>query len=89
MQNAGRHLALALALPLCLPTAACGTLLYPDRVDLDRTGRDLDVAVFVMDGVLLLLGVVPGIVAFAVDAATGAIYLPPGASSPQEPTVVD
>lgn len=35
----------------------------------------------VLDGVGLLLFLVPGIVAFAVDFSTGCIYLPPGSYS--------
>ena len=55
----------------------CGTILHPDRVGQPRIGR-IDPAIAVLDGVGLLLFVVPGAVAFIVDFATGAIYLPPG-----------
>jgi hypothetical protein len=55
--------------------ASCGTLLYPERRG-QPVGR-LDVGVVALDGVGLLLFLVPGVVAFAVDFATGAIYLPP------------
>jgi hypothetical protein len=37
----------------------------------------LDVGVVVLDGIGLLVFLVPGIIAFAVDFATGVIYLPP------------
>jgi hypothetical protein len=54
---------------------SCGTLLYPERRG-QPAGR-LDVGVVVLDGIGLLVFFVPGIIAFAVDFATGAIYLPP------------
>ena len=38
----------------------------------------MDPAVVVMDGVLLILFIVPGLVAFVIDFHTGAIYLPKG-----------
>jgi hypothetical protein len=56
--------------------ASCGTLLYPERRG-QPAGR-LDVGVVALDGIGLLLFLVPGVIAFAVDFATGAIYLPPG-----------
>lgn len=65
-----------LAAALFFQIAACGTLLYPERRG-QQPGR-IDVGVAVLDGVGLLFFVVPGIVAFAVDFATGAIFLPPG-----------
>jgi hypothetical protein len=55
--------------------ASCGTVLYPERRG-QPAGR-LDVGVVVLDGIGLLLFLVPGVIAFAVDFATGAIYLPP------------
>jgi hypothetical protein len=55
--------------------ASCGTVLYPERRG-QPAGR-LDVGVMVLDGIGLLAFLVPGVIAFAVDFATGAIYLPP------------
>ena len=55
--------------------AGCGTLLYPERRG-QRGGGRIDGGVAVMDGVGLLLFIVPGLVAFIVDFSTGAIYLP-------------
>ena len=52
----------------------CGTIIYPERRGQSR--GDIDPAVIVMDGLLLLLFIIPGVVAFAVDFSTGAIYLP-------------
>jgi hypothetical protein len=56
--------------------ASCGTLIYPERCG-QPAGR-LDVGVVALDGIGLLLFLVPGVIAFAVDFTTGAIYLPPG-----------
>lgn len=58
--------------------AGCGTILYPERRG-QRAGT-LDTGVILLDGLGLLLFFVPGVIAFAVDFATGAIYLPEGES---------
>jgi len=68
-------LAKYLAIYLAFQTISCGTLLYPERRG-QPVGR-LDVGVVALDAVGLLLFFVPGIIAFAVDFATGTIYLPP------------
>lgn len=60
-------------------TTACGTVLYPERRG-QAAGR-IDPAVAVLDGIGLLFFVVPGVIAFAVDFATGTIYLPGTASN--------
>ena len=62
------------ALMFCLQLASCGFVLYPERRG--QTHGRIDPAIAVLDGVGLLLFLVPGIVAFAVDFATGTIYLP-------------
>lgn len=59
-----------------LQVASCGTLLYPERRG--QTHGRIDVGVAVLDGIGLLLFVIPGLIAFVVDFATGAIYLPGG-----------
>lgn len=56
-------------------SSGCGTLLYPERRG-QPAGR-LDWGVVLLDGIGLLLFFVPGLIAFAVDFATGTIYLPP------------
>jgi hypothetical protein len=53
---------------------SCGTLLYPERRG-QCCGR-IDPGVAVMDGVGLIFFLIPGVIAFAVDFGTGAIYLP-------------
>ena len=62
-----------------LQTAACGYFLYPERRG--RQAGKVDPAVALMDGACCLLFLVPGIIAFAVDFSSGAIYLPAGRSS--------
>lgn len=57
-------------------TTGCGTLLHPERRG--QTSGRIDPGVAVLNGVGLLLFVVPGLVAFVIDFSTGAIYLPPG-----------
>jgi hypothetical protein len=63
---------------MLLQLISCGTLLYPERRG--QKSGELDLAVVLMDGIGLLFFIIPGIVAFAVDIDTGAIYLPPGHS---------
>lgn len=75
-QSRRRLLMLAGTTALAAPLAGCGTLLYPERRG--QKGGRLDTAVIILDGLGLLLFLVPGIVAFAVDFSTGAIYLPGG-----------
>jgi hypothetical protein len=66
----------------------CGTLIYPERRG-QKTGT-VDVGVTVLDALWLFVFIIPGLVAFAVDFSTGAIYLPGGkkGSAPSEKIVV-
>jgi hypothetical protein len=59
---------------LLLELASCGTLLYPERRD-QKPGQ-IDVAVVLLDAIGLFFFIIPGVIAFAVDFSTGAIYLP-------------
>ena len=68
-------IAVSLAAVITFNAVSCGTILYPERRGMPA-GR-IDPTVVVMDGILLLFFFVPGVIAFAVDFATGAIYLPP------------
>lgn len=61
------------SLPLASLTG-CGTILYPERRG--QPGGPIDWKVVALDGIFLLLFVIPGVVAFAVDFSSGAIYLP-------------
>ncbi len=55
--------------------AGCGTLLYPERQGQER-GDKLDPTVLILNGIGLFFFVIPGLVSFAVDFNTGALYLP-------------
>jgi len=57
-------------------TTSCGYILHPERKG-QRGGR-IDPAIAVLDGVGLLLFLIPGIVAFVIDFHYGTIYLPGG-----------
>lgn len=57
----------------------CGTLLYPERQG--QTGGKLDTNIVILNSVGLLVFLLPGIVAFAVDFINGTIYLPGGKSA--------
>lgn len=53
----------------------CGTLLHAERHG-QLHSNQLDWGIVALDGLGLLLFFVPGVIAFAVDFYTGAIYLP-------------
>jgi hypothetical protein len=59
---------------LIVQLAGCGTLMYPERRG-QRAGR-IDAGVAVLDGIGLLLFIIPGVIAYAVDFSNGTIYLP-------------
>lgn len=70
-----QFLRLAGGIALAGVASGCGTIIHPERRG-QPTGR-LDPAIVLLDGLGLLLFFIPGIIAFAVDFSTGAIYLPP------------
>lgn len=55
-------------------STSCGVILYPERQG--QTGGKVDPAVALFDAVGLLLFIVPGLIAFAIDFHQGTIYLP-------------
>ena len=65
---------------MSLTTVAAARIL-----DGQRKGGQMDAAVVVMDGLLLILFIVPGLVAFVIDLSTGAIYLPHGRNAQAVP----
>ena len=76
---------------LLFQTASCGFILYPERRGRGpRVGR-IDPGVAVLDSLLLLVFIVPGVVALAVDFTTGAIYVANEGDSinPPDAEVVD
>jgi len=68
---------------LVFQSAACGTILHPERRG-QRGGR-IDAGIAVLDGLGLLLFIIPGVIAFAVDFSNGTIYLPPGRKASLDP----
>ncbi len=68
-----------IAIGFALQLAGCGTLLYPERRG--QVSGQYDTDIVLLDAAGLLFGIVPGVVAFAVDITTGAIYLPEGQTS--------
>lgn len=65
---------------------SCGTMLYPERRGQRPELARLDTTVIIMDGVLLFLFVLPGVIAYAVDFSTGCVYLPVGQISERSET---
>lgn len=80
---ATKFVSLAAAIILLFQVMGCGTLIYPERRG--QTGGRIDAGVAILDGVGLLLFVIPGIIAFGVDFATGAIYLPSKSTKADNP----
>lgn len=76
MRSPSRILAALLASSLLAQLAGCGTLFYPERRG--QLNGQIDPAVAALNAVGILFYVVPGLIAFAIDFASGAIYLPEG-----------
>jgi|GEM_PF-623415 len=74
-----RGLAVSCLFTLVMNLTACGYFLYPERKG--QTGGRVDPVVVILNGAGLLFGILPGVVAFAVDFTNGTIYLPAGGSS--------
>ena len=62
---------------------ACGTLFYPDRRG--QIDGKVDPLIVGLNAVGILFYVIPGLIAFGVDFATGAIYLPDNKVSQVDP----
>lgn len=76
----------ALSLALLTQLAACGTLFYPERRG--QISGQIDPAIAIMDAIGLLFYIIPGVLAFAVDFITGAIYLPGGKHAQVDPQLL-
>lgn len=63
-----------LSTTLITQLSACGTVFYPERRG--QIGGEIDPGVAILNGIGLLFYVIPGLIAFAVDFTTGAIYFP-------------
>lgn len=83
MRMQSRVIAGVLATTLFTQLTACGSIFYPDRRG-QIEGR-IDPAIAVANAVGLLFYVIPGLIAFAIDFATGAIYLPEGQTVQVDP----
>jgi hypothetical protein len=61
---------------LTIATSGCATILYPERRG-NRRGR-IDVGPLILDILWFIPGIIPGVIALAVDFGTGAIYTSEG-----------
>ncbi|WP_296258909.1 MULTISPECIES: polyribonucleotide nucleotidyltransferase [unclassified Pseudomonas] len=75
----------ALVVSLLAQLTACGSIFYPDRRGQIQGSGRMDPAIVILDAVGLLFYIIPGVIAFAVDFATGAIYLPSGKQAQIDP----
>ncbi|MBJ9977927.1 polyribonucleotide nucleotidyltransferase [Pseudomonas sp. S75] len=83
MRIPSRVLGGALIAALLAQLTACGTIIYPDRRG--QIEGKIDPVVAVMDAIGILFWVLPGLIAFGVDFATGAIYYPGGKTAQIDP----
>ena len=74
MRTRNRVIGGVLAVSLLTQLSACGTVFYPDRRG--QIDGKIDPTIAVLNAVGLLFYVIPGLIAFGVDFATGAIYFP-------------
>lgn len=79
MRKPMKFVAGAVVAGLLTQMSACGSIFFPDRRG-QIDGR-IDPLVAGLDAVGILFYVIPGLIAFGIDYATGAIYLPGGASA--------
>ncbi|WP_426143476.1 polyribonucleotide nucleotidyltransferase [Pseudomonas sp. DWP3-1-2] len=83
MRIPSRFIGGVLVATLLTQITACGSIFYPDRRG--QIDGKIDPAIAVLDGVGLLFYLIPGLIAFAVDFATGAIYYAPGEQAQIDP----
>jgi hypothetical protein len=83
MRIPSRFIGGAIIAALLTQITACGSIFYPDRRG--QIDGKIDPAIAVLDAVGLLFYVIPGLIAFGVDFATGAIYFPHGQSAQIDP----
>lgn len=76
MRTSQRIVSGVLAAILLAQLSGCGTLFYPERRG--QLKGQIDPAIAALDAIGILFFVIPGLIAFAIDFATGAIYLPEG-----------
>ncbi len=73
----------ALIVALLTQLSACGSIFFPDRRG--QIEGKIDPVVAGLDAIGLLFYVIPGLIAFGIDFATGAIYFPEGQSAQIDP----
>ena len=76
MRSVSRVIGGVVVAALLTQLTACGSIFFPDRRG--QIDGKIDPVVVALDAVGLLFYVIPGLIAFGVDFATGAIYFPPG-----------
>ncbi|MCY1285501.1 hypothetical protein D9M68_611200 [compost metagenome] len=74
------------AATLLTQLTACGTLFFPDRRG--QIEGQVDPVVAGLNAIGLLFYVIPGLIAFGIDFATGAIYLPAGQHAQVSPELL-
>ena len=73
----------AVVAALLTQLSACGSIFYPDRRG--QIDGKIDPAIAALNAFGLLFYIIPGVIAFAVDFATGAIYYAPGEHAQIDP----
>ena len=68
---------ITISILLIIQLSGCGYILYPERRGQKTTGR-IDPAIATLDALGLLLFIIPGVIAFAVDITNGTLYFPNG-----------
>lgn len=83
MRTKSRVISGVLAAALFTQLTACGTIFFPDRRG--QIEGKIDPVVAALNAIGILFYVIPGLIAFGVDFATGAIYLPGGETAQVDP----
>lgn len=73
----------ALVAALLTQLTACGTLFYPERRG--QIDGKVDPVIVALNAIGILFYVIPGLIAFGIDFATGAIYYPGGTTAQVAP----
>ncbi|WP_297832664.1 polyribonucleotide nucleotidyltransferase [Pseudomonas sp.] len=83
MRIPSRFIGGVLVAALLTQMTACGSIFFPDRRG--QIDGKVDPLIIGLDAIGLLFYIVPGLIAFAVDFTTGAIYLPAGKTAQVNP----
>lgn len=84
MRTKSRVIVGVVAATLLAQLTACGSIFYPDRRG-QIEGCKIDPVIAGANAIGILFYVIPGLIAFAIDFATGAIYLPEGQTAQIDP----